>query len=64
MTALLEPGPLAPRQLRGAGDVPHDRRILLDDVYGWFERVAPGTYALTPKGRAALAADRAVSTGG
>ena len=59
---LLEPGPLAPRQLRAAGDVPHAGRILLDDVYGWFERVSPGTYALTPKGREALAADRAVAT--
>ena len=61
---LLEPGPLAPRQLRAAGDVPHAGRILLDDVYGWFERVAPGTYALTPKGRAALAADRALAAKG
>jgi hypothetical protein len=26
----------------------------LDDVYGWFERVERGIYALTPSGAAAL----------
>lgn len=26
------------------------RRIMADDHYGWFERVSPGIYALTPKG--------------
>jgi hypothetical protein len=29
-------------------------------VYGWFERVERGTYALTPKGLAAVEADRAL----
>ena len=31
-----------------SADVPNAGRILRDDVYGWFERVAPATYALTP----------------
>jgi hypothetical protein len=56
---LLEAGPLLLRDLRAAGDVPHAGPILRDDVYGWFERVARATYALTPKGCAALEADRA-----
>jgi hypothetical protein len=29
--------------------------ILSINVYGWFSRVARGLYALTPKGRTALA---------
>ncbi len=32
--------------------------LMRADHYGWFERVARGTYALTPKGQAALAASR------
>ena len=57
---LLGEGARAPRELRAEGDVPRAARILSDDVYGWFERVAPGTYGLTPVGRAALDADRAL----
>ena len=30
-------------------------RLMADDYYGWFERVERGVYALTPKGRTALA---------
>lgn len=29
-------------------------RILLNDHYGWFQRIARGTYALTPNGKRAL----------
>ncbi|MWD28158.1 hypothetical protein E0K89_011780 [Aquicoccus sp. SCR17] len=29
-------------------------RMMADDHYGWFERVAPGIYRLTPNGRDAL----------
>lgn len=57
---LLEAGPMAIRAMRPLGDVPHAGAILRDDVYGWFERVERGTYALTPKGLAAVDADRAV----
>lgn len=48
-------GPLRPAVLRADAEAPHAGRILLDDVYGWFERVARGVYALTPAGTAALA---------
>jgi len=56
---LLEAGPMAIRAMRPLEDVPHAGAILRDDVYGWFERVERGTYALTPVGRAAVDADRA-----
>ncbi|MBL8701693.1 MAG: hypothetical protein JNK67_25150 [Alphaproteobacteria bacterium] len=47
-------GPLALARLREAGDVPNAARILQQDVYGWFERVSRGTYAVTDGGRAGL----------
>jgi hypothetical protein len=47
-------GPLTLAALRAKGEVPNAARILQDDVYGWFERVARGTYTLTPAGRAGL----------
>ena len=34
--------------------VPKATRIMADDHYGWFERVATGVYMLTPKGVEAL----------
>jgi hypothetical protein len=49
----LRAGPGRPRELRGIA--PDAGRILLRNVYGWFERVAPGRYRLTPVGEAALA---------
>ncbi|WP_270934243.1 DUF2161 family putative PD-(D/E)XK-type phosphodiesterase [Falsiroseomonas oryzae] len=58
-TALQE-GPRRTREL--APLVPEAPRILLRNVHGWFERVARGTYRLTPRGRAALA-DTALSPG-
>jgi hypothetical protein len=57
---LLEAGPMVLREMRPIADVPHAGAILRDDVYGWFERVERGTYALTPKGLAAIEVDRAV----
>jgi hypothetical protein len=57
---LLEAGPMTLRAMRAAADVPGAGPILRDDVYGWFERVERGTYALTPRGRAALEADQAL----
>lgn len=56
---LLASGPMSPRALRARADVPHAGSILRRDVYGWFERVDRGVYALTPVGRAAVAADEA-----
>ncbi len=48
--ALLAEGPLPLRAVRAAGDVPNAARIMRDNVYGWFERVERGVYALTPRG--------------
>jgi hypothetical protein len=48
------PAPVRVRDVRTAADAPNAGRILRDDVYGWFERVDRGVYALTPTGRAAL----------
>jgi hypothetical protein len=53
--SLLADGPLTLRAMRASGDVPDAAGILQRDVYGWFERVARGTYALSPRGREALA---------
>ena len=36
--------------------VPGATRIMAADHYGWFERVAVGVYAITPKGREGLKA--------
>jgi hypothetical protein len=52
--SLLAAAPRTIRELRAAGDVPNAGRILRADHYGWFERVARGTYTLTPDGRAVL----------
>ena len=45
-------GPRRPRDLKR--DAPNAGKILLDNVYGWFERVERGSYGLTPAGQAAL----------
>ena len=58
MHACWQAGPMAIRAMRPLADVPHAGAILRDDVYGWFERVERGMYALTPIGRAAVDADR------
>jgi hypothetical protein len=50
--AELHAGPGRPRDLRAA--VPDAGRILLRNVYGWFERIQPGLYRLTTVGEAAL----------
>ncbi|MBO0711998.1 MAG: hypothetical protein J2P47_12045 [Acetobacteraceae bacterium] len=50
--ALLRLGRTRPRELRSAA--PDAGRILLRNVYGWFERKQPGEYGLTELGEAAL----------
>jgi hypothetical protein len=50
--ASLAEGPRRTREVKTA--VPEASKILLSNVYGWFERVERGTYALTREGRAAL----------
>ena len=47
-------GPMAPKAMRAAGDVPNAAKILRHDHYGWFERVGRGIYTLTPQGRTGL----------
>ena len=49
--ALLE-RPMRPRDLKPVA--PDAGRILLRNVYGWFERVEPGRYRLAESGVAAL----------
>jgi hypothetical protein len=50
--ALLRAGPGRPLDLRAVA--PEAGRILLDNVYGWFERTQRGVYRLTDVGEAAL----------
>jgi hypothetical protein len=50
--ALLQAGPGRPRDLRIVA--PAAGRILLHNVYGWFERTERGVYRLTADGEAAL----------
>lgn len=57
--ARLEGGPATLREIRAGGDAPRAGPILQTNVYGWFERVERGVYTLSPRGQAALAADRA-----
>ncbi len=45
-----------PALLRAHAEAPKAGRILLDNVYGWFERVEHGIYGLTPAGEKALLA--------
>jgi len=50
--AALEVGPQRPRDIRAfASDA---AKILLNNVYGWFERIDRGVYALSEPGRQAL----------
>ena len=48
----LQVGPLRPRDLSPIA--PEAGRILLRNVYGWFDRVGHGLYQLSEPGKAAL----------
>jgi len=50
--AAMAEGPKRPRDLTGLA--PRAGKILLHNVYGWFERAERGVYGLTDAGRAAL----------
>lgn len=52
--ALHERGPTKASEVAKASGVERARRIMADDHYGWFERVRPGIYALSPKGEQAV----------
>lgn len=47
----LSAGPLRPRDIKAQKQAPDAGKILLSNVYGWFERVQPGVYQLTELGR-------------
>jgi hypothetical protein len=47
-------GPARLAEIRAATGVAAAARILQRDVYGWFQRVERGTYAVTPLGRREL----------
>ena len=47
-------GRAKPAEIRAAAGVDRAAVILQRDVYGWFERIDRGVYALTPAGREAL----------
>lgn len=48
-------GPTKAARVADWTEVPVARRIMSDNHYGWFQRVATGIYGLTDVGRAALA---------
>ncbi len=50
----LKAAPLRPRDLKAT--VPEAQTMLARNVYGWFERISKGVYALTPAGHDALRA--------
>jgi hypothetical protein len=50
----LSAGPLRPRDIKARAGAEDAGKILLNNVYGWFERVKPGVYQLTELGRAAV----------
>ncbi|MCC8190171.1 MAG: DUF2161 family putative PD-(D/E)XK-type phosphodiesterase [Planctomycetes bacterium] len=56
--ALAVLAPASPAALRAAGAPGKAGAILLANHYGWFERLAKGSYALTAAGHAALVAHR------
>ncbi|MFB3880058.1 MAG: DUF2161 family putative PD-(D/E)XK-type phosphodiesterase [Armatimonadota bacterium] len=48
-------GPLSPKQLRALGADPRAQSIVYSDFFDWFERVDHALYALSPRGREAIA---------
>jgi hypothetical protein len=50
--AALRSGPLRPRDIKATA--PFAAKILLSNVYGWFDRIDRGVYALTDAGTEAL----------
>lgn len=50
-------GPTKASAVAAATGVAQARRIMADDHYGWFERVATGVYGLSPRGLAETGGD-------
>lgn len=57
--AALRDGALKAAVVAKSAGVARAAVLMRADHYGWFERLSPGIYALTPKGRAALAENAA-----
>jgi hypothetical protein len=53
-SVLARQGPMKGAAVCGATGVPKASAILRDDVYGWFAKVARGTYGISSAGRNAL----------
>mgnify|MGYP001210675062 CR=1 FL=1 len=60
---LAREGPRRVAEVRAATGVERAGGILLDDVYGWFEKVGRGVYTVSPGGREALERFSAVLAG-
>ena len=54
LACLVASGPSKGALVAATASVPGATRIMADDHYGWFERVARGIYDITPKGREAM----------
>ena len=55
LSLLGESGPTKASLVAQRTRVTHARRLMADNHYGWFERVANGVYGLSPKGEDAIA---------
>ncbi len=53
---LAKRGPSRGAAVKAATGVEAATRMMRDDHYGWFGRIAKGRYALTPKGLAEITA--------
>jgi len=54
LKTLKETGPIKAAEVARTSKVEMARRLMADNHYGWFERVATGIYDLSPKGHEAL----------
>ncbi len=54
LTLLDDSGPTKAAVVAGRSGVDKARRLMSDNHYGWFDRVATGVYTLSPNGRRAL----------
>lgn len=50
LSLLVTQGPTKASLVASKTNIAHARRLMADNHYGWFERVANGIYALSPKG--------------
>lgn len=55
LNLLDERGPMKAAEVARQTSIGHARRLMADNHYGWFERIAVGIYALSPRGLEATA---------